>query len=136
MGDNRKLFQELETQRKKDCIFHQGLGNSRDGVLKIIGSYAITHIKSKPPSVNSKTNLTTPLHNTRLPVSTCHIVGNSEIKAGTYREMEFEVFLVWKDQKLMVFENNKPVIEVPGWVSMRVSEINGQKFSEFFNGGK
>ena len=47
-------------------------------------------------------------------------------------DFESEVFLLWKDKKIMVFEDDKDVIEVPGWKSLKVEAISAKSFKELF----
>ena len=47
-------------------------------------------------------------------------------------DCEYEIFLLWKDKKIMVFEDDKPKIDIPGWTSMKVGEIKAKEFSQLF----
>ena len=48
---------------------------------------------------------------------------------------ESEILLLWRDKKIMVFEDTKQKLDVPGWTSMKVSEIRASQFSELFHEG-
>ena len=45
---------------------------------------------------------------------------------------EFEIFLLWEDKKIMVFEDDKQKIDVAGWTSMKVSDIKAEEFIKVF----
>lgn len=45
---------------------------------------------------------------------------------------EYEILLLWKDQKIMVFEDDKKKLDVPGWTTMKVREINVRTFADLF----
>ena len=47
-------------------------------------------------------------------------------------DYESEILLLWKDKKIMVFEDDKQKLEVPGWVSFNVNEIRVREFAELF----
>ena len=47
-------------------------------------------------------------------------------------DFESEALFVWKNSKMMLFEDDHPMLEVYGWSSLRVSEIKAKKFSERF----
>lgn len=47
-------------------------------------------------------------------------------------EYESEILLLWKNKKLMIFEDDKQKLEVPGWISFRVSEIRAGEFAGLF----
>ena len=47
-------------------------------------------------------------------------------------EFESEALFVWKDKKMMLFDDDHPMLEVYGWTSLRVSEIKAKKFAERF----
>jgi len=41
---------------------------------------------------------------------------------------KFEIFLLWEDKKIMVFEDDKQKLDVVGWTSMKVSDIKAEEF--------
>ena len=45
---------------------------------------------------------------------------------------KFEIFLLWEDKKIMVFEDDKQKLDVMGWTSMKVSDIKAEEFIERF----
>lgn len=45
-----------------------------------------------------------------------------------------EILLLWKNYKVMVFEDDKEKIEVPGWTSLKVGEIRAGEFAKLFQG--
>ena len=47
-------------------------------------------------------------------------------------DYEFEILLVWKDKRIMVFEDDKQKLDVPGWTSIKVGEIKAGEFSNLF----
>ena len=47
-------------------------------------------------------------------------------------DYESEIMLLWKEQKIMVFDDEKEVIEVPGWHSVTVGTINAITFKDLF----
>lgn len=49
-------------------------------------------------------------------------------------DTEFEAFLVWKDRKLMVFEDDRPIVPIPAWTTMHVSDITPKKFANIIKG--
>ena len=46
--------------------------------------------------------------------------------------MNSEILLLWKDKKIMVLENDKEKLEIPGWTSLKVSEIRASQFASLF----
>ena len=47
-------------------------------------------------------------------------------------DYESEILLLWKNKKIMVFEDDKEKLEVPGWISIKVSEIRASQFASLF----
>jgi len=45
---------------------------------------------------------------------------------------ESEILLLWRDKKLMVFEDDKQKLDVAGWRSMKVSDIKAEEFAKLF----
>lgn len=43
-----------------------------------------------------------------------------------------EILMLWKNNKIMVFEDDKEKLEVPGWTSLKVGEIRAGSFAELF----
>lgn len=43
-----------------------------------------------------------------------------------------EILLLWRNNKVMVFEDDKEKLEVPGWTSLKVGEIRAGSFAELF----
>jgi len=43
-----------------------------------------------------------------------------------------EILLRWKDRKIMIFEDDKEKLEVPGWTALKVSEIKVDSFAKLF----
>ena len=43
-------------------------------------------------------------------------------------DYEYEVLLLWRDKKIMVFEDDKQKLDVMGWTSMKVSDIKAKEF--------
>ena len=47
-------------------------------------------------------------------------------------DYETEILLLWKDKKIMVFEDDKQKLNVTGWTSLKVSEIKAADFARLF----
>ena len=47
-------------------------------------------------------------------------------------DYESEILLLWRNQKIMIFEDDKEKLEVPGWTSLKVRELKAEKFAELF----
>lgn len=45
---------------------------------------------------------------------------------------ESEILLLWRNNKVMVFEDDKEKLEVPGWTSLKAGEIRADSFAELF----
>ena len=43
-------------------------------------------------------------------------------------DYEYEVLFLWRDKKIMVFEDDKQKLDVMGWTSMKVSNIKEEEF--------
>ena len=50
-------------------------------------------------------------------------------------DISSEVLFLWKDQKLLVFDNDNEKIEIQGWTSLSVNEIKPEVFAELVKGG-
>lgn len=47
-------------------------------------------------------------------------------------EYESEILLLWKNRKIMIFEDDKQKLDVPGWTVMKVGEIRAREFVGLF----
>ena len=43
--------------------------------------------------------------------------------------------MIWKKEKIMVFEDKDEPVRITGWKSLKLSEIALNKFQNLFNGG-
>ena len=48
------------------------------------------------------------------------------------RDIETEILFVWNDKRIMVFDDDQPVLHVEGWSSFSCHEINAMRFSRLF----
>jgi len=48
------------------------------------------------------------------------------------RGIETEILFVWNDKRIMVFDDDQPVLHVEGWSSFSCHEINAMRFSRLF----
>lgn len=48
------------------------------------------------------------------------------------RDIETEILFVWNDKRIMVFDDDQPVLHVEGWSSFSCHEINAMRFLRLF----
>ena len=51
-------------------------------------------------------------------------------------DISSEVLFMWKDKKMLVFDNDNEKVMIQGWTSLSVSEIWSSDFVGLMNGGK
>ena len=47
-----------------------------------------------------------------------------------------EVLYMWKDKKILVFDDDNEKLDIQGWTSLSVKEIQPDKFAALFKGGR
>ena len=47
----------------------------------------------------------------------------------------YEILFVWKDKKILVFDNDNEKVKITGWTSLSVSEIIPSEFAKLMKGG-
>ncbi len=48
------------------------------------------------------------------------------------KDITTEILFVWNNQRIMIFDDDQPILHVEGWKSFSCSEINAMKFSKLF----
>lgn len=48
------------------------------------------------------------------------------------RNMDTEILFMWKDKKIMIFDDDQPLLHVEGWTSFSCKELNAMKFTKLF----
>ncbi|WP_027407181.1 DEAD/DEAH box helicase [Anaerovibrio sp. RM50] len=51
-------------------------------------------------------------------------------------DKEIEILIRWKNAKIMLFDNDSEMIKLPGWKSVKVSDIRAKALKNSFQGGK